>query len=243
MKLMIIRHGDPDYEHDSLTEQGRREALVLAKRLHSVPITAVYCSPLGRAKLTASYTLADRGLTAETCGWLREFDAPFKEGADEALRLDCLWDRLPGQWTSDPVYFDPDRWFEGSLYAGYEIREEYERVCRGLDELLAEHGYEREGRVYRAARPNHDTVCLFCHFGVESVLLSHLLNISPMQLWHGSVALPTALTLLNTEERREGTAYWRMSCFGDVSHLTQAGLSPSFSARFCECYTDDTRHD
>ena len=26
MKLIIVRHGDPDYEHDSLTETGKIEA-------------------------------------------------------------------------------------------------------------------------------------------------------------------------------------------------------------------------
>ena len=25
MRILIIRHGDPDYEHDSLTEKGWRE--------------------------------------------------------------------------------------------------------------------------------------------------------------------------------------------------------------------------
>ncbi len=33
MKLMIIRHGDPDYSIDSLTEKGWREAEYLADRL------------------------------------------------------------------------------------------------------------------------------------------------------------------------------------------------------------------
>ena len=28
MKLLIIRHGAPDYEHDSLTEKGWNEALI-----------------------------------------------------------------------------------------------------------------------------------------------------------------------------------------------------------------------
>ena len=30
MKLLIIRHADPDYEIDSLTETGHREARLLA---------------------------------------------------------------------------------------------------------------------------------------------------------------------------------------------------------------------
>ncbi len=33
MKLLIIRHGDPDYTIDSLTEKGRREAQLLSKRI------------------------------------------------------------------------------------------------------------------------------------------------------------------------------------------------------------------
>ena len=34
MKILIIRHGDPDYEHDSLTETGWTEASLLAERLY-----------------------------------------------------------------------------------------------------------------------------------------------------------------------------------------------------------------
>ena len=33
MKLLFVRHGDPDYEHDSLTDKGVREADLLAPRL------------------------------------------------------------------------------------------------------------------------------------------------------------------------------------------------------------------
>ena len=58
-----------------------------------------------------------------------------------------------------------------------------------LDELLAKHGYVREGNCYRAVRPNEDTIALFCHFGVECVMLGHLLGISPMVLWHGFIVL------------------------------------------------------
>ena len=58
MKLIIIRHGDPDYEHDSLTETGVIEAKLLAGRLaQHKNIAAFYVSPLGRAQATAQYTL------------------------------------------------------------------------------------------------------------------------------------------------------------------------------------------
>ena len=33
MRILLIRHGDPDYAHDTLTAQGRKEAQLLARRL------------------------------------------------------------------------------------------------------------------------------------------------------------------------------------------------------------------
>lgn len=51
MKIIFIRHGDPDYVNDTLTEKGMREAKLLAKRVADWKnITQFYCSPLGRAK-------------------------------------------------------------------------------------------------------------------------------------------------------------------------------------------------
>ena len=33
MRILLIRHGDPDYEIDGLTEKGKREVALLAKKL------------------------------------------------------------------------------------------------------------------------------------------------------------------------------------------------------------------
>ena len=57
MKLVIIRHADPDYEKDSLTEKGWREAELLSERISKMEVTDFYVSPYGRAKDTASLTL------------------------------------------------------------------------------------------------------------------------------------------------------------------------------------------
>lgn len=42
MRILLIRHGDPDYEKDSLTEKGFREADLLAARLKNERIDAAY---------------------------------------------------------------------------------------------------------------------------------------------------------------------------------------------------------
>ena len=74
MRLLIVRHGDPDYEHDTLTEKGWREAELLAERLSKLNVKEFYVSPLGRAKDTASLMLQKMNREAEECQWLREFD-------------------------------------------------------------------------------------------------------------------------------------------------------------------------
>ena len=45
MKLMFIRHGDPDYSIDSLTETGWIEAELTSHRLEKLDIKAFYCTP------------------------------------------------------------------------------------------------------------------------------------------------------------------------------------------------------
>ena len=241
MKLLIVRHGDPNYVIDSLTETGWKEAELLSHRLAKLDVKACYCSPLGRARDTAAASLKALGMDAEIMPWLREvavrINRPDRENS-------VAWDWLPQDWTTYPDFYDKDRWTSHPVFVEAGVSEEIRWVYQGLDDLLARHGYVREGNLYRAAEPNEDTVVLFCHFGLECVLLSRLLNVSPMIFWHGSCALTTSVTTLITEERREGIAYFRMNGFSDISHLYAAGQEPSYSARYCETYANqDQRHD
>ena len=239
---MIVRHGDPDYERDTLTEKGKREAQLLAERLKKENITAIYTSPLGRAKDTCMYTAKALGMAdkVEEKWWLAEFNhfVDLPTGEKEHL----LWDMLPDFWTKEEI-FSTKNWYDIPFMKEKNIEKAYKEVGQGLDELLLSHGYRRDGKVFEVERPNRDTVLLFCHFGLESVLLSHLFNCSPMFLFHHTVALTSSVTTLYTEERRKGRAVFRCCGFGDISHLYAGGEAPSFSARFCEIYDSDERHD
>ena len=242
MKLLLIRHGDPDYTIDSLTSRGWREAELLADRLAKENITAFYQSPLGRARDTASKTLERTGRTAESLDWLCEFSPRMIDPDTGKNRV--LWDWLPQRWTEQAAYYEKERWYSTSEMEKAGAVEEYHRVCEGLDQLLAQHGYERDRNLYHVIRPNHDTLAFFCHFGVSCVILSHLIGVSPMVLWHGACALTSSVTSIVTEERRKGIASFRILSYGDVSHLINAGVEPSFSARFCETFDDaQDRHD
>ena len=214
MTIYIIRHAEPDYARDSLTEKGWREAELLSHRLAKIPDASYYVSPLGRARDTASLTLKAVGKTAEVLPWLRE-----------------------------PMYYDPEGWIHAPAYKASGIDVVYRSVTEHFDRLLAARGYERGDHLYAAVRPNTENLLLFCHFGVECVLLSRLFDCSPVVLWHHTVALPSSVTVVTSEEREPGTAIFRMSRFGDLSHLDAAGEAPSFSARFCERHGDGTREE
>ena len=242
MKILIIRHADPDYSIDSLTETGWKEAQALTKRLEKLDIAAFYVSPMKRAQDTASFILEKKNMEAEIHPWLREFGHRLQKPYED--RLTVPWDWLPDIWTKEKQYFDLERWSDTTLFHEAQLPEQYRWVTEGLDSILARHGYVREGSCYRVQKANEDTIVFFCHFGLECVLLSHLLHISPMQLWHGICAVPSSVTTLITEERRKGIAQFRMTAFGDTSHLYAEGMEPSFSARFCETYDrHDQRHD
>lgn len=239
MKLIIVRHCDPDYSIDSLTPTGWLEAECLADRMEKLDVKAFYVSPLGRARDTANVALQRINREAEILPWLEEF--PVKVKRPNIERVSYCWDWYPQDWTAEEAFFSKDHWTEPAPYAAADMATHYKSVTDGLDALLAKHGYVRDGYCYRAENPNTDTIVLFCHFGLECVLLSHLLNISPVLLWQGTCAAPSSVTTLNTEERQEGTAYFRMSAFGDISHLYAAGREPSFHARFCEVFSDETQ--
>jgi len=243
MKLLMIRHGDPDYEIDSLTSQGWAEAEALARFMESVPVTDYYTSPLGRARDTASLTLKRVGREAVVLPWLTEFTHRTPLKPDFPDSADVPWDWRPKNWVDRDEFFNADRWAHAPEMTGADIASHHSRVCRQFDEFLSERGYTREGRLYRTQQGTTDTFVLFCHFGLLCILLGHLLHISPMLLWHTVCAAPSSITTVVTEERIKGYASMRMLSFGATPHLHQAGLEPSFAARFCETFEmSDQRH-
>lgn len=255
MRILLIRHGDPDYIHDTLTEKGRREAALLAEAAPSLKLGRCFVSPLGRARDTAAYSLNKLSLNAQTCDWLQEFPAHIdlnktpsmkiayndtKRNGDQYLPR-ILWDMLPSYWTEHPEYTDPVRWKTSDAAKNSDLLSVYDYVTKSLDKLLAEYGYIREGSHYRVIRESEETLTFFCHFGITAALLSHLWSTSPFLLWHSLALAPTSVTELVTEEREQGIAYFRGLRLGDISHLYAGQEPPSFAARFCETYSNTSQ--
>lgn len=245
MKLYFIRHGDPDYEKDSLTEKGFREAELLADYFgkYNFHIDHCYVSPLGRAKDTARFTLDRLHIDAIEQEWLQEFLCRiWRPDKDDKKRI--CWDWLPEDWTENDAFYSFEKWMENERMAEGKVGEEYHRVTAAFAGLLEKHGYIKEGRVFRVKKANNETIVFFCHFGITCVMLSYLLSISPMVLWHNFVAAPSSVTKVVTEERRKGIASFRVVEYADITHLRLGNEPPALAARFCECFdNEDERHD
>lgn len=274
MRLLFIRHGDPDYENDRLNETGLKEARALSSLLKGEDLGDCYASPLGRAQETAAIALGRalpgaRGRdAAAACGdklttldWLQEFpsrvDASheerllsayyFKTLPDGSPKPHIVWDMYPSYYDEHPQYADRDLWRTTLVALNSPMVSDYDRVTAAFDALLAKYGYVREGRHYRVEKESRMTLTFFCHFGITSVLLSHLWNVSPFVPLH-SLCMPTSsVTEVFTEERQQGFAHFRTTRIGDTTHLTMAGLGPTrppHCALFTDIYSDASlRHD
>lgn len=239
MKLIFIRHADPDYVHDSLTETGWREAKLLAPRAASWNADDVYCSPLGRAKDTCAESMKLVGIKPVEKQWLREFDAIVKDPRTGNNRIP--WDLMPQYVTTHPILYDKDKWYEDPVMQTGNV---YERMCEvydGIDEVLAAHGYIRTDGLYKFKESSDEVLLFYCHLGVCSVILSHLFNVSPPCIWQNFYISPSSVTVLQSEERLAGEAHFRCTKLADISHLyagnepmSESGLFTKSEIRKCE---------
>ena len=231
MKILIIRHGDPDYSIDSLTEKGWREAELLSERLIKADIDDFYCSPLGRAKDTASPTLKKLGKEAEILEWLQEFRGTIVSPFTGKTRNS--WDLPPAIWCSDDRYYDIKRWNEPELMANGNSSIIFKETADGVDALLERYGWHRDGMAYRGG--DDVTIALVCHFALGITVMSYLLGISPVVSQNNFFLAPTSVTTLVSETDASGIAHFRAIGVGDISHLyiegepmSESGLYPDF---------------
>lgn len=219
MKLLLIRHGEPDYTKDCLTEHGREQAELLGKRLSGEAIAAAYASPMGRAQETAAIALGERSVPVTTCGWLHEFDVQVRDS--EPDRLVSVWDMTPADWTRDGLLYEREGFAASEHIKGTGAAERYLAVQQGIDELLASRGLVREGGIYRKTAECSETLAFFCHFGATCVMIAHLLGISPVLALQGFSAEPTAIATVCTDDRFGDRVNFRLHGYGDITHLNE----------------------
>ncbi len=249
MRLYIIRHADPDYPNNTITEAGHAEARALAQRLAGEGLTRLYSSPLGRAQDTAAYTAEVTGLQVGIEPWTRELAAlrmpagPLQGGmlwdahghllraqredalAERLEQLDIVRQtRLAAARAAAAADSDGSQSPSGDNNRPDPARvdrygEVVEAVRSESDAFLARHGYDRAGTSYRVVRPNRERIAVFCHGGLGLTWLAHLLAIPMPLMWAGFWLPPSSVTTVLMDEREDDLATPRCLGVGDVSHL------------------------
>ena len=93
MKLYFIRHGESEANTQhvisnrasrfGLTELGRQQAGLLVKNLRDIPVSAIFSSPIFRAKETADIVSRAFYLPYQVTEALREYDCGYLEGKSD----------------------------------------------------------------------------------------------------------------------------------------------------------------
>ena len=209
MEMLLIRHGDPDYANDTLTERGFREARALAEGLREVRIDRIYTSPLGRALATAAPTAQAKGLEPVVLDWLRE--RGIKRGPV------YLWEAPGSMFLERPTLPEVGNWHlaEGAMPEGAE---QFARVRAGFGELMAALGYVHQGHGYRIVQHTEERIALFCHKGVILTMLSDMLHWALPTVFVSLHIHPTGVTRLEMVEE-DSFAHWKAVAINGLAHL------------------------
>jgi len=209
MKLLLIRHGDPDYPNDTLTDKGHRQAKHLAVSLLQVPIDRLFVSPLGRARHTADYLIRLKKLDFEIIVFFKELNGRYIDNLYAWNHHGC--DLLaPGHDISKI------NWKERVPY-GKHMEPVYQDFISQFDVFISDFGLERSGYLYKINRTCDETIAVVCHAGVITTLLSHLLHI-PLPVVYSQFRIdPSSVTKLKLEIK-DGQGVFRLMSLNDMSH-------------------------
>ena len=219
MLLYIVRHGDPDYEHDSLTERGKLQAEAVGKRIFDSKIDRIFSSPMGRAKETAEPACRLLGLEKNVEEWTHEVGderlTPFPDGKMKSITF------VPNTYYRENGNIDLpyDRAYECSGINQSQMETAVKYIEEHGKEFLERLGYKEENGVYRIIKPNDEKVALFCHSVFARAWISVLLHIPLHIMWSGFNYTHTGVTVIEFENNENGFSAPRCLCYSDVSHL------------------------
>lgn len=139
MKLILVRHGETRWNHENrilghtgiaLNKTGREQAARLAVALKDEKVSAIYSSPLRRARQTAEEIARHHGLEVVTDEALKEIDA----GELDGLTFEELTERY-GDFFKEWMLDDPSLRMPG----GESKTELQQRTWPAVERIVREH--------------------------------------------------------------------------------------------------------
>jgi alpha-ribazole phosphatase/probable phosphoglycerate mutase len=200
-KIYLVRHGQTDWnlemrfqgkEKIPINETGKNQARLLSQRLSKEEFTAVYSSPLLRARETAEIIAGRHGLTPHLVVGIRE------------ICFGC-WEGKTYSEMNEKEQNDVDRWLldpENSSISGGETFKHFkERILQSYKELLSINGRN---------------FVLVSHAGAIKVLVADILGLPFSRIASLKLSLCSLSVLLYDDCRN---AY--LELFNDTCHLAK----------------------
>lgn len=222
MLLYIIRHGDPIYNPDSLTELGKRQAEAIGKRLAVHGVDRIYSSPLIRAQQTA-----------EPCSILTKKEVVIEPFFSENNAVQYFWDRRIEKPTWVMVSMQKElrstvkkygeNWFEDPRFEGVPVKAGRDYFLTESDKFFESLGYkhDRKNCKYITENPSNERIAVFCHEGFGLSWIATILDIPLPVIWANFSVSHSNMTVIDFTGK-ECTP--KIITFSNDSHLYKEGL-------------------
>lgn len=234
MLFLYVRHGNPIYDPDSLTEEGHAQAEALSKRLSKYGVDEIYASTSNRARLTAKPTCEKLGLEATLLDWANEGHA-FRDTSvqkEDGNRQWCFYSlKYRSAFTRPDVRALGEKWYEHELFKEDNFAAGVQRVDREVDEFFRSLGYEHERETgrFKAIQPNEKRVALFAHQGFGMLFLSSVLGIPYNEFCVRFDISCSSMTAIRFGVSADGYVYPKLMQLSNDGHLYKEGLSTLYN--------------
>ena len=215
MRIIFVRHGEPNYEKDCLTETGKKQAAAAAIRLEREGIEEIYASPQGRASQTAAYTAERLGLPVRTLDYMHEISW----GGPGIPQEGHPWTLSDWMISREDFDFYREDWRQHPYFKGNAAVRYLDEISVKFDAFLREQGYRHEGTRYYCETDRQKTIALFSHGGSGACVLSHLLA---LPFPYVCTVMPyefTSVIILEFPVRKGEYVHSRIELFNDAAHI------------------------
>ena len=214
MRIVFVRHGEPDYKKDCLTLNGNKQAEAAAARLEREDISEIYASSMGRAQETAGYTARRLGLPVHTLDFMQEISW----GGPDIPMEGHPWTISDWMINEEQYDFYREDWRQHPYFKNNIAVDYLNDIGGKFDALLLRQGYRHEGLRYYCETDQQKTIAVFSHGGSGACVLSHLLarpfpyvcSVMPYGL--------TSITILNFPVQTGEYVHPRIELFNDMAH-------------------------
>ncbi|MBQ7821995.1 MAG: histidine phosphatase family protein [Clostridia bacterium] len=219
MKIFFVRHGDPDYDTDTLTELGKLQAEAAAKRLENCGIQRIFASSMGRAVATATPLAQRLSLEIETRDFIREIQCDALNKDEPILENGHPWN-VANALVSMGESLTKWDWREHEPFSKSMAVNSVNKLEAGLDKWLEELGYRREGENYRVIGDDtKKTIAMFSHAGASTAAIAHMVSV-PFPLACAIFAVNfTSITSIELEDTKGKLVKPMITLLNDHKHI------------------------